>query len=51
MSQAAAVIDLDTVRRERQRRVEGPAAVRRPALPSICLLPVFVAWIPVWPVA
>jgi hypothetical protein len=51
MSQAAAVIDLDTVRRERQRRAEPPAAMRRPTLPAVCLLPVFVTWIPVWPVA
>jgi hypothetical protein len=51
MSQAAAVIDLDTVRRERQKRPEQPAAMPRAAHPSYCLLPVFVAWIPVWPVA
>ena len=51
MSQAAAVIDLDTVRRERQKRSERPAAMPRPSMPSMCLFPVVVAWIPVWPVA
>jgi hypothetical protein len=51
MSQAAAVIDLDTVRRERQKRSEQPAALARPAHPAYCYLPVFVAWVPVWPVA
>ncbi|HET9598974.1 MAG TPA: hypothetical protein VFP65_25600 [Anaeromyxobacteraceae bacterium] len=51
MSQAAAVIDLETVRRERQRRAERPAAMQRPAMPAICLVPVVVTWVPVWPVA
>jgi hypothetical protein len=51
MSQAAAVIDLDAVRRQRQRRAEQPAAMPRPALPAVCFMPVVVAWIPVWPVA
>jgi len=51
MSQAAAVIDLDTVRRERQKRSEQPAAQARPAHPAYCYLPVLVAWVPVWPVA
>lgn len=49
MSQTAAVIDLEAFRRERQARAERPLPPPRPAAP-ICVMPVLVAWIPVWPV-
>jgi hypothetical protein len=53
MSQsAAAVIDLDSFRRERQQKSERPARpAPRPLLAPVCIVPVMVAWIPVWPVA
>ncbi|HEX9291279.1 MAG TPA: hypothetical protein VF904_17295 [Anaeromyxobacteraceae bacterium] len=53
MSQsAAAVIDLDSFRRERQQRAERPERPAPRPLPSpVCMVPVLVAWIPVWPVA
>jgi len=50
MSQsAAAVIDLETFRRERQVRAERPRRTNRPAAP-VCLMPVLLTWVPVWPV-
>ena len=50
MSQsAAAVIDLDTFRRERQLRAEHPR--KRPPHPAaVCMVPFLVTWVPVWPV-
>ena len=54
MSQAAAVaavIDLDAFRRERNKTVERARTARRPSAPAVCVLPVVVAWVPVWPVA
>ena len=48
---AAAVIDLETFRRERQERQRPacpmPARLSAPAL----LVPFWVTWVPVWPVA
>ncbi len=52
MPQAAAVIDLEKFRRDRR---EARGAMRQGAVapaPSAvaCLMPVWVAWVPVWPV-
>jgi hypothetical protein len=50
MSQtAAAVIDLDAFRRERQVRAEPQRRVPRPLAP-VCMVPVLLTWIPIWPV-
>ena len=47
---AAAVIDLDSFRRRRQASepIRHPVQIRRP---NAVLMPFWVAWIPVWPVA
>jgi hypothetical protein len=49
-STAAAVIDLDSFRRRRQASdpAPRPAQVRRP---NAVLMPFWVAWVPMWPVA
>jgi hypothetical protein len=52
MNQAAAVIDLDSFRRQRhgERGAERPQPRPRPVANAMWM-PVLVTWIPVWPVA
>jgi hypothetical protein len=50
-SSAAAVIDLEAFRRQRQERERPGPRSMRPRAPQTVLVPVWVAWIPVWPVA
>jgi hypothetical protein len=49
MPQAAAVIDLETFRRRREARPEPVKCRAGPAAPvSPYLVPVWIAWVPVW---
>lgn len=47
---AAAVIDLETFRRERLER-QRPTRPMPARPPAAVLVPFWVAWVPVWPVA
>jgi hypothetical protein len=49
-SAAAAVIDLETFRRQRQER-QRPARAAAARQPAVVMMPVWIAWVPVWPVA
>jgi hypothetical protein len=49
---AAAVIDLEAFRRQRQEQAKRPERPVAAAVTSpVVVLPVWVAWVPVWPVA
>jgi hypothetical protein len=49
-SAAAAVIDLETFRRQRQERLR-PARAMPARQPAVMVMPFWVTWVPMWPVA